>query len=61
MCLNHEKGGEVIQMNKPIVRKTDHERGMILVVATIVVIAMTIMATPFLAKLSSQYRITDKS
>ena len=48
-------------MNKPIVRKTDHERGMILVVATIVVIAMTIMATPFLAKLSSQYRITDKS
>jgi len=48
-------------MNKPIVRKSDHERGMILVVATIVVIAMLIMATPFLAKLGSQYRITDKS
>jgi len=48
-------------MKKPIVRKSDHERGMILVVATIVIIAMLIMATPFLAKLSSQYRITDKS
>ncbi len=48
-------------MNKPIVRKTDHERGMILVVAIIVIVAMLIMATPFLAKLGSQYRITDKS
>ena len=48
-------------MNKPIVRKSDHERGMILAVATIVVIAMLIMATPFLAKLGSQYRTTDKS
>jgi len=48
-------------MKKPIVRKSDHERGMILVVATIVIVAMLIMATPFLAKLSSQYRITDKS
>lgn len=48
-------------MKKPIVRKSDHERGMILVVAIIVIVAMLIMATPFLAKLGSQYRITDKS
>ena len=48
-------------MKKPIVSKSDHERGMILVVAIIVIVAMLIMATPFLAKLGSQYRITDKS
>jgi hypothetical protein len=61
MCFDYEKGREVIQMKKPIVRKSDHERGMILVVAIIVIVAMLIMATPFLAKLGSQYRITDKS
>jgi len=48
-------------MNKPIVRKTDHERGMILVVAMIVVIVMLIMAVPFLFKLGAQNRITEKS
>ena len=56
-----EKGGKEIQMNKPIVRKSDHERGMILVVAMIVVIVMLIMATPFLFKLGAQNRTTEKS
>jgi len=48
-------------MNQPIVGKNDHERGMILVVAMIVVIVMLIMATPFLFKLGAQNRITEKS
>ena len=48
-------------MNKPIVRKSDHERGMILVVAMIVVVVMLIMATPFLFKLGAQNRTTEKS
>ncbi len=43
------------------VRNRDHERGMILAVATIVVIAMLMMATPFLLKLSMQSRTTEKS
>jgi len=48
-------------MSKPIVRKTDHERGMILVVAMIVVIVMLIMATPFLFKLGAQNRSTERA
>lgn len=48
-------------MNKNPIRKRNHEKGMILAVATIVVIAMLIMATPFLFKLSMQARTTEKS
>jgi len=48
-------------MNKPIVRKSDHERGMILVVAMIVVVVMLIMATPFLFKLGAQNRSTERA
>lgn len=36
------------------------ERGSILVVATIVIVVMLIMATPFLFKLSGQYRSTER-
>ena len=39
----------------------DHERGMILAVATIIVVAMLLMATPFLYKMSQQSRTTEKS
>lgn len=48
-------------MKNNAIRKRDHEKGMILAVATIVVIAMLIMATPFLFKLSMQARTTEKS
>ncbi len=50
-----------IRPEKAGVRNRDHERGMILAVATIVVIAMLVMATPFLFKLSMQSRTTEKS
>ncbi len=43
------------------IRKRTHEKGMILAVATIVVVAMLIMATPFLFKMSMQARTTEKS
>ncbi len=48
-------------MKRHEIRKRAHEKGMILAVATIVVIAMLIMATPFLFKLSMQARTTEKS
>jgi len=41
--------------------KKPHERGGILVVAIIVVLAMLILAMPFLFKLSGQWRTTEKS
>jgi hypothetical protein len=37
-----------------------HEKGMILAVATMVIVVMLIMAVPFLFKLSAQYRTTEK-
>jgi Tfp pilus assembly protein PilX len=55
------KEGERAEMKKHAIRKRNHEKGMILAVATIVVIAMLIMATPFLFKLSMQARTTEKS
>ena len=48
-------------MKRYEIRKKAHEKGMILAVATIVVIAMLIMATPFLFKMSMQARTTEKS
>ena len=48
-------------MKRYEIRKRAHEKGMILAVATIVVIAMLIMATPFLFKMSMQARTTEKS
>lgn len=48
-------------MKKKVVRNRDKEKGAILVVATIVVVAMLIMATPFLFKLSGQYRSTERA
>ncbi len=48
-------------MKKPMNRNRDHEKGMILAVATLVVMAMLIMAVPFLFKLSMQARTTEKS
>ena len=56
-----EKAMMGIRPEKAGVRNRDHERGMILAVATIVVIAMLVMATPFLFKLSMQSRTTEKS
>ncbi len=50
-----------IRPGKFEVRSRDHERGMILAVATIVIVAMLMMATPFLFKLSMQSRTTEKS
>jgi len=47
-------------MKKRAIRKRNHEKGAILVVAMIVVIAMLIMAMPFLFKLSGQYRSTER-
>ncbi len=49
------------EMKMHAIRKRDHERGMILAVATIVMVAMLIMATPFLFKMSMQARTTEKS
>ncbi len=43
------------------IKKKDRERGGILVIAVIVVIAMLIMAIPFLFKLSGQWRSTERS
>lgn len=48
-------------MKEKVVRNRDKEKGAILVVATIVVIAMLIMATPFLFKLSGQQRSTERA
>jgi len=42
-------------------RKTSHKQGGILVIAIIVILAMLIMAIPFLFKLSGQWRTTEKS
>jgi hypothetical protein len=44
-----------------IIRKRKHERGTILTVAIIVVVAMLIMTIPFLVRLSGQWRTTEKS
>ncbi len=52
---------KMILREKAGARNRDHEKGMILAVATIVVIAMLIMAMPFLFKLSMQSRTTEKS
>jgi hypothetical protein len=41
--------------------RASHERGGILVIAIIVILAMLIMAIPFLFKLSGQWRTTEKS
>jgi hypothetical protein len=57
---DYVKEGERAKMKKHTIRKRDHEKGMILVVAMIVVIAMLIMAMPFLFKLSGQYRSTER-
>ena len=43
------------------IRKSNHEKGMILAVATFIVVAMLIMATPFLFKMSIQARTTERS
>ena len=48
-------------MQNYAIRKRGHERGMILAVATIVMVAMMMMATPFLFKLAMQSRTTEKS
>ncbi len=45
---------------KRLFKKGPHEKGMILAVATMVVVVMLIMAVPFLFKLSAQYRTTEK-
>lgn len=58
LIMNEGKRGT---MKNQAIRKRNHEKGMILAVATIVVIAMLIMATPFLFKLSMQARTTEKS
>lgn len=43
------------------VMRTERERGGILIVAVIVILAMLIMAIPFLFKLSGQWRSTERS
>lgn len=52
-------------MRTPSKRKTirsrPREKGMILAATTIIIIVMLIMAVPFLAKLSTQYRSTDRA
>ena len=46
---------------KNIPRKSHHERGAIFIVTLLVVVIMLLLSTPFLFKLSGQYRTTDKS
>lgn len=48
-------------MRRKTLRKPPQERGMILVVALIVVVSMLLLSMPFLFKLSAQFRITEKS
>ncbi len=45
---------------KKISGREPHEKGMILAVATMIVVVMLILAVPFLVKLSAQYRTTEK-
>ncbi len=50
----------MMRPKEPASKHRPHEKGMILAVATIVVMVMLIMAFPFLFKLSAQYRTTEK-
>lgn len=50
----------MMRAKKPVFKHGPHEKGMILAVATMVVVVMLIMAVPFLFKLSAQYRTTEK-
>jgi hypothetical protein len=50
----------MMRTRKKIFKGGAHEKGMILAVATMVVVVMLIMAVPFLFKLSAQYRTTEK-
>jgi len=50
----------MVRTKRKIFKGGRHESGMILAVATMVIVVMLIMAVPFLFKLSAQYRTTEK-
>ena len=50
----------MVRTRRKVFKGGPHEKGMILAVATMVIVVMLIMAVPFLFKLSAQYRTTEK-